>query len=80
MGDTLEVMPGMGAIVGEESVTFRVWAPNANKIFVAGDFNDWNKEKDALESEENGYWSGVLPIAKAGDEYKYVIHNGDQRV
>ena len=67
----------MGAIVGEESVTFRVWAPNANKIFVAGDFNDWNKEKDALESEENGYWSGVLPEAKAGDEYKYATHNGD---
>ena len=68
---------GMGAIVAQDTTTFRVWAPNADRVFVAGTFNDWNKSAHKLEQEENGYWSAAIAEAKAGDEYKYCIHNGD---
>ena len=63
----------MGAIVSDGTVTFRVWAPNAEKVFVAGSFNNWSESEIPLELEENGYWSVVTDMASSGDEYKYFI-------
>ena len=34
---------GMGAIVTEGGVAFRVWAPHASSVSVMGDFNDWRQ-------------------------------------
>ena len=48
---------GMGAIATETGVSFRVWAPNAQKVFVMGDSNDWGRSAIPLVQEENGYWS-----------------------
>lgn len=70
--------PGMGCIINEGLTTFRVWAPNAEKIFVTGTFNEWNDHDLELEHEENGYWAGTTDKAKQGDEYKYVIHNNGE--
>ena len=66
--------PGMGAIPDANGVTFRVWAPHAEKVYVTGTFNDWSKTSTPLFSEQNGYWSTEVPGAKAGDEYRYMIH------
>ena len=77
MKNTIEKSAGMGAVVEAGSITFRVWAPNADKVFVVGDFNDWDEQASALESEGNGYWSMVSEKAREGQEYKYVLHNGD---
>ena len=65
---------GMGAIPSATGVTFRVWAPNAEKVYVTGTFNDWSKTSAPLFSEKNGCWSTEVPRAKAGDEYRYMIH------
>ena len=65
---------GMGAIPNAKGVTFRVWAPHAEKVYVIGTFNDWNKTSTPLASEKNGYWSADVPEAKTGDEYRYLIH------
>ncbi|CAM4288352.1 alpha-amylase family glycosyl hydrolase [Zobellia nedashkovskayae] len=74
---TLNKSAGMGAILTDDaSTTFRVWAPNADKVFVIGDFNDWKKDEFELELEENGYWAGVTDKCKEGDEYKFLIING----
>ena len=73
---TIEKSAGMGAVINDGVTTFRVWAPNADKVFVTGDFNDWNETNFPLESEQNGYWSGVTSDAQEGHEYKYLIHNG----
>lgn len=76
MQTTIEKSAGMGAVINDGITTFRVWAPNADKIFVTGDFNDWNETNFPLDSEQNGYWSGVTSDAQEGQEYKYLIHNG----
>ena len=70
-------LKGMGPIVSDHGVGFRVWAPNAHKVFVVGDFNDWKEDNDELLSEDNGYWYTIVKSAKDREEYKYVIHNGD---
>ncbi len=67
--------PGMGAVVTPEGITFRVWAPHAERLFVMGSFNDWNEDDCPLTHEDNGYWSCHSPDAGPGDEYKFIIHN-----
>jgi len=66
--------PGMGAIPGAKGVTFRVWAPHAEKVYVAGTFNHWSATSTPLIKEKNGYWSADVSEAKVGDEYRYLIH------
>jgi 1,4-alpha-glucan branching enzyme len=64
---------GMGALVHEHGVAFRVWAPNAESVHVTGDFTDWDDEATPLEREDRGYWYGDVAGATVGQGYKFVI-------
>ena len=55
---------GMGANPHAFGTTFRVWAPNARRVNVSGDFNSWSRERDPLASEKNGYWSITIDRAR----------------
>jgi 1,4-alpha-glucan branching enzyme len=72
----ISTQTGMGARIYDGGVGFRVWAPFAQCVAVAGEFNNWSTNANALSSEGNGYWSGDVPGAHAGQQYKYVITNG----
>ncbi|MCB2154630.1 alpha amylase C-terminal domain-containing protein [bacterium] len=63
----------MGAIPYDGGVTFRVWAPNADTVSVAGQFNGWSSSSNLLSPEDGGMWSADVAAAEAGDQYKYVI-------
>lgn len=72
---------GMGAIYTPEATTFRVWAPNADAVGVMGNFCDWKEEGVALELEsEDGYWAVAIPGVQPGDQYVFVIRNGEERL
>ena len=60
----------------DDGTTFRVWAPNADEVCVAGEFNDWDYGEGLLAWEGDGYWSGDVDGARRLDEYKFVIRNG----
>ena len=64
----------MGAIPDAKGVTFRVWAPHAEKVYVIGSFNGWKMVSTPLVREDNGFWSAKVLGAKAKDEYRYMIH------
>lgn len=55
--------------------TFRVWAPKAEKVFVAGDFNSWDESLPMERDAESGVWTATLISAKAleGNRYKYKV-------
>jgi hypothetical protein len=59
---------------------FSVWAPNARKVAVIGDFNGWNRESHPLRPlAQSGIWEGFVPGVGRGALYKYFIeshHNG----
>ena len=72
--------PGMGAIPYPGGTAFRVWAPHADRVYVAGEFDDWRATAHPLTREGNGHWSTDVPGARSGDEYRFVIVNGDQEL
>jgi len=62
-------------VQGVEGTHFAVWAPNAEKVSVVGDFNDWDPEAHPLGPrwDESGIWEGFLPGAGRGTVYKYHV-------
>ena len=68
--------PGMGAVVRDDCVSFRVWAPHAEKVSVVGDFNEWSKKPNPLANEGNGFWSTDVQGARSGQEYRYWLMYG----
>ncbi len=61
-------------IDGQEGVMFRVWAPNAMRVSVVGDFNDWNgKIHQMIRHEETGIFMLFIPELAEGLNYKYEI-------
>ncbi len=70
--------PGMGSLVYPGGAAFRVWAPFAARVSVAGSFNAWDPQANPLASEGNGYWSVDVPGVKIGHQYKLVIEHDDQ--
>ncbi len=64
-----------GTVNGTEGVHFAVWAPNAERVSVIGDFNSWNPLSHALKVRDDwsGIWEGFIPGVAPGDIYKYQI-------
>ena len=61
-------------INGVAGTHFTVWAPNAEKVQVIGDFNGWNKITHGLNQiGDSGIWSGFVAGTGQGAHYKYHI-------
>jgi 1,4-alpha-glucan branching enzyme len=59
---------------GEQGTYCAVWAPNAERVSIVGDFNDWNGERHPLRPKGNsGIWEGFLVGVGKGAQYKYRI-------
>ena len=59
---------------GVEGVAFAVWAPNAQRVSVVGDFNEWDGIKHPMRLlDGSGVWELFIPGLKAGELYKYEI-------
>jgi 1,4-alpha-glucan branching enzyme len=59
---------------GKEGVYFVVWAPNARRVAVVGDFNGWDFEENYMKRlGAMGVYACFIPGVKEGDLYKYCI-------
>jgi len=55
-------------------VRFAVWAPNARRVSVVGDFNNWDGRRHPMRLRQNaGVWELFIPRIGAGAVYKYEI-------
>ncbi len=64
----------------KEGVRFAVWAPNAKRVFVIGEFNGWDEtanEMERIEPESIGVYETFIPGVKMGSLYKYLIETED---
>jgi 1,4-alpha-glucan branching enzyme len=77
-GDDWEAYRLFGAhertVGGIRGVCFAVWAPNAQRVSVVGDFNHWDGRIFPMEKhEDSGIFELFIPEMKAGTAYKYEI-------
>ncbi len=63
-------------ITGDRTV-FRVWAPKAVSVSVAGDFNGWNEESHPMNKIADGIWELTAEGVKQYDSYKYSVLGED---
>jgi 1,4-alpha-glucan branching enzyme len=77
---THSTRPGMGAIPYPGGVTFRVWAPFAQSVAVAGAFQGHHRIEHPLAAEGNGNWSADIAQAAVGDAYRFVIDGTRERI
>ncbi len=65
-------------IDGIAGTRFAVWAPNAERVSVVGDFNHWDGRVAPMQSRgDSGIWELFLPDIGAGTLYKYELRNRD---
>ncbi len=62
---------------GTEGYLFRLWAPNAPKVSVIGEFNGWDLEANPMVKQEGGIWEAFLPGLQRYDSYQYAVFKAD---
>ncbi|HVA36917.1 MAG TPA: 1,4-alpha-glucan branching protein GlgB [Candidatus Dormibacteraeota bacterium] len=77
-GTDLRAYEKLGAHVrtmeGVEGTSFAVWAPNARRVSVVGDFNHWDGRVHPMRFlHESGIWEIFVPGVGAGERYKFEI-------
>ena len=58
---------------GVRGIAFVVFAPNAKRVSVVGDFNYWDNRPHAMRVRGNGYWEIFIPGVTVGSRYKFDI-------
>lgn len=66
---------------GVAGVAFAVWAPDAYRVSVVGDFNRWDGRSNVMRRHPvSGVWDIFIPGLAAGELYKYEIIARDGRL
>jgi 1,4-alpha-glucan branching enzyme len=82
-GSHVRLYEKMGAHIieheGALGVHFAVWAPNAERVSVIGDFNSWDGRRHPMRKRSTGVWEIFIPDLHEGSTYKFeLIANGDK--
>ena len=66
---------------GVTGVHFAVWAPNASRVAVVGDFNDWDGRRHIMRRRtDSGVWEIFIPDLPVGTVYKYELYDSQGQV
>jgi 1,4-alpha-glucan branching enzyme len=78
-GEHLRLFDKFGAHVtqvdGVAGTAFAVWAPNAERVFVVGDFNAWREDTPLASRGGSGVWEAFVPGVGAGALYKFAVRS-----
>ena len=68
-------------VSGIDGTRFSVWAPNASRVSVVGDFNSWDGRRHVMRLHPgNGIWEIFLPGVGEGALYKYEITDANGKL
>ncbi|MGZ2485333.1 1,4-alpha-glucan branching enzyme [Rhizobium pisi] len=81
-GSHLRLFDKMGAHLikhdGAQGIHFAVWAPNAQRVSVVGDFNNWDGRRHVMRFRaDSGIWEIFAPDVPLGVAYKFEIRGQD---
>ena len=79
IGKSFDAYEFFGAHKIGDKILFRVYAPNAAKVSLVGEFNDW-QEEEMEQQYQSGIYSITSENARVGMMYKYCIHTRDGQV
>lgn len=54
-----------------QEVDFQLYAPDAKKVCIAGQFNDWSTRSNPMKKSKDGTWRAKIKLSKGRCEYKY---------
>jgi 1,4-alpha-glucan branching enzyme len=75
-GSHFRLYEKLGAHPRDDGTYFTVWAPDAERVSVMGDFNGWNKTTHPLRPRgSSGLWEGFIPGVKKGTIFKYHVRS-----
>ncbi|MGM9929113.1 MAG: 1,4-alpha-glucan branching protein GlgB [Bacillus sp. (in: firmicutes)] len=78
-GKAFDAYTFFGAQIEKDGVTFRTYAPNAAKVTIIGEFNDW-QEEEMEQQGQSGIYCFFSADAKVGMMYKYCIYSQEGRM
>ena len=58
---------------GQAGTYFAVWAPDAERISVVGDFNGWNPDSTPMQKTPDGAWLVLVELKHGHHRYAFVV-------
>ncbi len=59
--------------VTEKPTQFKIYAPKAKKVNLAGDFNSWDLKGAVAKKDSKGNWSAKISLKPGRYEYKFFV-------
>ena len=63
-------------VVLKHKVQFKFYAPEANDVFLTGEFNKWSPVKKKMKKNEKGEWLTRVILPEGDHQYKFIV-NGE---
>lgn len=60
-------------MIGAEGALFECWAPDAEAVFLAGTFNNWDPKATPMERAGDGTWHCKLKLPPGQHEFRFVV-------
>ncbi len=57
----------------DKGVLFTYYAPDAQSVYLVGDFNSWNTSANPMKKDKDGVWKIVIPLAPGKYQYKFFV-------
>ncbi|RJP28006.1 MAG: hypothetical protein C4533_05880 [Candidatus Omnitrophota bacterium] len=65
----------MPRVAKQKTAQFRIFAPSANRVVVAGSFNNWNTSSLSAKKDSKGNWVAKVNLKPGKYEYKFLVDN-----
>lgn len=76
-GENFYVQHFLGVQKETDNYVFRVWAPNAQQVWLVGDFNQWDDSLPMTRREISGVWEVKTKLPQEGQFYKFKVKQAD---